>query len=67
MVIFISEMAFQISGTDVINDSRKGIFTSLNPGTSSSNPGSPSQGDIYYNISSASVFAYNGSSWVSQN
>lgn len=48
-------MTYQISGTTVINDSRKGIFTSMNPGASSSNPGSPSTGDIYYNTSTGTL------------
>jgi hypothetical protein len=56
-------MAYQISGTTVINDSRKGIFTSVNVGTSQ--PGSPSTGDIYYDNSSGNLKVYNGSSWVS--
>jgi|9_EtaG_2_1085328.scaffolds.fasta_scaffold00137_4 hypothetical protein len=59
-------MSFKISGTDVINNSRKGIFASMNPGVSSSNPGSPSTGDIYYNSSQNKLLVYNGSSWVPQ-
>ena len=59
-------MSYKISGTDVINNSRKGIFASMNPGVSGSNPGSPSTGDIYYNSSSKKLLVYNGSSWVPQ-
>ena len=56
-------MAVQISGTTVINDSRKALLQSINVGQYSSNPGSPSTGDIYYNTSSNDLRYYNGSSW----
>jgi hypothetical protein len=60
-------MSIQISGTDVVNNSRKGIFTSMNPGVASSPPASPSTGDIYYNSTSKQIFAYDGTSWIAQN
>jgi hypothetical protein len=58
-------MAYQISSTTVIDDNRKATFTSMNPGTSSSDPGSPSTGDIYYNTSTGTLKVYNGSAWIS--
>jgi hypothetical protein len=60
-------MAIQISGTTVINDSRKGIFQSVNFGsyTTAGRPGSPSTGDIIYNSTDATMQVWNGSSWVS--
>lgn len=57
-------MAYLISGTTVINNSRKGIFTVFNPGALASAPGSPSTGDIYFNTTDKKVYVYNGSSWV---
>jgi len=60
-------MSIQISGTDVINDSRKGIFASMNPGVASSPPASPSTGDIYYDSTLKKIFAYDGTYWIAQN
>ena len=60
-------MAIKISNTDVINNSRKGIFASMNPGSSTTNPSSPSTGDIYYNSSAQEIRVYNGSAWIAQN
>jgi hypothetical protein len=59
-------MAVQISGTTVINDSRKGIFQSMNPGVYSSGslPGSPSTGDVIYNSTAGSLQVWNGSAWI---
>ena len=59
-------MAIQISGTTVIDDSRKGIFNSMNPGVyaTGSEPGSPSTGDVIYNSTDSVVKVYNGSAWV---
>ena len=54
-------MAFKISTTEVINNSRKGLFASVNVGTSA--PSSPSTGDIYYNTSEGKLKFYDGSSW----
>lgn len=60
-------MAIQISGTTVINDSRKGIFQSISFGsyTTAGRPGSPSTGDVIYNTSVSSHQIWNGSSWIS--
>lgn len=59
-------MAIQISGTTVINDSRKGIFSSMNAGSFSdgTRPASPSTGDIIYNTTTGKVQVWNGSAWV---
>jgi len=58
-------MAIKISGTTVIDDSRKGIFQSINPGAfaSGSRPGSPSAGDVIYNSTDQKVQVWNGSEW----
>lgn len=58
-------MAVQISGTTVINDSRKGIFQSMNPGvyTTGTRPGSPSTGDVIYNSTTGGIEVWNGSAW----
>lgn len=60
-------MAIKISGTTVIDDNRKGIFNSINPGafTTAGRPGSPSTGDVIYNTTDATIQTWNGSSWVS--
>ncbi len=57
-------MAIKIGSSTVIDNSRKGIFTSLNPGVYSSPPSSPSTGDFIYNSSTQQVQVYNGSTWV---
>ena len=60
-------MAYQISGTEVISDSRKGKFTSANVGsyTPSNRPTSGiSAGDIIYNSDTKSLEVYDGSSWL---
>lgn len=58
-------MAIQISSTAVIDNSRKGIFISLNPGvyTTATRPGSPSTADIIYNSTTGFVEYWNGSTW----
>jgi hypothetical protein len=56
--------AIKISATTVINSSRKGIFTSLNPGVYSSPPSGASTGDFIYNSSTQQIQVYNGSTWV---
>ncbi len=62
-------MAYQISGTAVINQSRKGIFTSVNVGsyTSSNRPTTISAGDIIYNSTLKVLEVYNGSAWLAYN
>jgi hypothetical protein len=59
-------MAIEISGTEVINDSRKGIFNSMNAGAFSdgTRPGSPATGDVIYNTTTGKVQVWNGSAWV---
>lgn len=59
-------MAIQISGTTAIDNSRKGIFNSMNPGvyTTATRPGSPSTGDVIYNSSVSGIQVWNGSAWV---
>ena len=59
-------MAIQISGTTVINNSRKGIFQSANIG-SYANPARPtgaSTGDLIYSTTDNQVQVWNGSAWV---
>lgn len=57
-------MAVKISGTTVIDSSKKAILSSLNPGVYSSPPGGASTGDIIYNSSAQQVQVYDGSNWV---
>ena len=60
-------MAYQISGTEIINDSRKGIFTSMNitPYSGLSNyPSGAAAGDVIYDSSIKELKVYDGSSWV---
>jgi len=60
-------MPYQISGTAVINDSRKGIFTSINitPYSGSSNyPSGAAAGDVIYDSSIKELKVYDGSAWV---
>jgi len=60
-------MAIQISGTTVIDDSRRGIFSSISFGSfaTGSEPASPSIGDVIYNTTDAALKVWNGSSWES--
>ncbi len=55
-------MAIQISGTDVVDNDKKGIFKSVQPGqyTNSNRPSSPSNGDIIYNSDENQVQFWNG-------
>jgi len=59
-------MSIKISGTDAIDNNRKGLFQSANIGTFNpgNRPGSASTGDIIYNTSTAQMEVWNGSSWV---
>jgi hypothetical protein len=59
-------MSIQINETDVINDSRKGIFQSANVGAFSNptRPGSAATGDIIYSTTDSKLQVWNGSSWV---
>ena len=60
-------MSYKISGTEVINDSRKGIFTSANVGsfTTSTRPTSGiSAGDIIFNSTLGILEVYDGSTWL---
>lgn len=57
-------MALKISSSTVVDNARKGLFTSLNPGTYSSPPSGPSTGDLIYNTSTQQIQVYNGSTWV---
>lgn len=58
-------MAIKISNTDVINNARKGILQSINPGsyTTGGEPGSPSPGDIIYNTTETEPQFWDGSKW----
>lgn len=59
-------MSIKISGTDAIDDNRKGLFQSANIGSFNpgNRPGSAATGDIIYNTSTAQMEVWNGSSWV---
>jgi hypothetical protein len=59
-------MSIKISGTDAIDNNRKGLFQSANIGTftPANRPGSASTGDLIYNTSTAQMEVWNGSSWV---
>lgn len=60
-------MSIKISGTDVVDDNRKGIFTKVNAGvysTSQRNALSASTGDMIYNSTDQEVQAWTGSEWV---
>ena len=60
-------MAIKVSGTTVIDDTRKGTFQRCNPGTytNSNRPNSPNTGDIIYNTEEEALQNYNGAEWVS--
>jgi len=62
-------MAYKISGTEVINDSRKGIFNSMNitPYAGASNyPTEVSAGDIIYDSNIKELIIYDGFNWSVQ-
>jgi len=60
-------MSYKISGTEVINDSRKGLFTSANVGsyTPSNRPTvGICAGDIIFNSDTKELEVYDGSKWL---
>ncbi len=60
-------MAIQISGNNVVDNSRRGTFQKLNPGvytTSQANSLSKSEGDVIYNSDEKVLQVWNGSAWV---
>ena len=59
-------MAFLINSDTVINNSRKGIFQTTNPGsyTNATRPSNPSAGDIIFNSDTTFLEFWNGSSWL---
>lgn len=60
-------MAIKISNTDVIDNARKGILQSVNPGayTTGGEPASPSPGDIIYNSTENEPQYWDGTTWQS--
>jgi hypothetical protein len=58
-------MALQINSNAVVNDSRKGIFLSMNVGvyTDATRPSSPSTGDVIFNSTVGNIQVYTGTSW----
>ncbi len=55
-------MAIKISDTTVIDNSRRGIFQKVNPGSYSSLP-SASAGDMVYDSVEKILKVYTGSEW----
>lgn len=61
-------MSIKISGTDAVDNNRRGIFQKVNPGvftTSQANSLSKSEGDVIYNSNEKVLQVWNGSAWVS--
>ena len=58
-------MGIAVSSAIVINDDRKGIFESINPGqyTDNNRPTSPVAGDIIYNTGEEAPQVWNGTKW----
>ena len=58
-------MAIQISGTDVIDNNKKGIFKSFNPGqyTTANLPSNAEAGDIVYNTDENKLSTWTGTAW----
>lgn len=52
-------MAYQISGTTVIDNSRNVIIGSL-----ASDPAGVVAGTIYFNTTTGQLYGYDGSSWI---
>lgn len=58
-------MAIKISGNNVVDNNRRGIFQKVNPGSyNNSNRPSASTGDIIYNTDEQSLQVWNGSEWA---
>tara|TARA_A200000159_G_C7334665_1_gene344555 strand:+ start:2930 stop:3106 length:177 start_codon:yes stop_codon:yes gene_type:complete len=55
--------AIQINGTTRINNSGKGIFSWMNPGTSA--PSGNNAGDIYFDNGTKQLKVNDGSGWKS--
>ena len=63
-------MAIQVSGTTVINDSRKVLnLQGMRVPTYSSDPSSPSGGDVYSNTANNKLYVYGSTiaEWVQLN
>ncbi len=63
-------MAIQVSGTTVINDSRKVLnLQGMRVPTYSSDPSSPSGGDVYLNTANNKLYVYGSTiaEWVQLN
>ena len=57
-------MAYQINGSNAIDNNRKGLFNGVNLGSyTPSNRPSASTGDIIYNSTLKSIEVYDGSIW----
>ena len=59
-------MAIKVGGTTVINDSKKGIFETVNPGqyTTANRPSNPVEGDVIYDTDEKNIYVWNGVEWV---
>lgn len=55
-------MAIKVGNNTVIDDSRKGIFQKMHPGSYSSLP-SASAGDMVYDSVEKTIKVYTGSEW----
>lgn len=60
-------MALLITGTAVVNDSSKGLFQTVNPGTYKTRPSGPTIGDIIYYPVTNTLEYWNGSAWIPTN
>ena len=56
-------MAIKINNDTVIDDSQKGEFQVLNPGSFTEDPVDGELGNFYYDSTDGKVRAYNGSRW----
>ena len=59
-------MAIKVGGTTVINDSKKGIFETVNPGqyTTANRPSNPVEGDVIFDTDEKGLYVWNGTEWV---